>query len=308
MRKPRALEAGNRLAIVAPASPFSREEFDRGLDELRQLGFVPVYDESVFARRRSYLAGSAEQRARAIRTAWRDPSVAGLIAVRGGFGSAQVLPLLDQDEMRRTPKVFVGYSDTTSVLTWLTTGCGLVAFHGPMLDQRLSRGPAGYDKASFLGALCRREPVGELTAPDVEVIRPGDVVGPLFGGTLTQLVASLGTPFAFAPPAGHVLFLDEVGERPYRIDRMLTQLRQSGVLARAAAVVVGELPRCDEPSGEPTGRGVVADILEDFPGPVLVGFPSGHTAGPTMTLPLGVRCRVVADSRPRLMIEEAAVE
>jgi muramoyltetrapeptide carboxypeptidase len=134
------------------------------------------------------------------------------------------------------------------------------------------------------------------------------VVGPLFGGTLTQLVASLGTPFAFAPPAGHVLFLDEVGERPYRIDRMLTQLRQSGVLARAAAVVVGELPRCDEPSGEPTGRGVVADILEDFPGPVLVGFPSGHTAGPTMTLPLGVRCRVVADSRPRLMIEEAAVE
>jgi muramoyltetrapeptide carboxypeptidase len=105
-----------------------------------------------------------------------------------------------------------------------------------------------------------------------------------------------------------VLFLDEVGERPYRIDRMITQLRQSGLLARASAVVVGELPRCDEPSGEPTARAVVADLFSDFPGPVLVGFPSGHTVGPSMTVPFGVTARVVAGSRPRLVIEEAAVE
>jgi muramoyltetrapeptide carboxypeptidase len=218
-----------------------------------------------------------------------------------------MLPLLDRDEMRRTPKVFVGYSDTTALLTFLTIGCGVVGVHGPMLDRRLSRGADGYDRESFLNVVGRTLPAGEMTAPGVETLRGGEAEGLLFGGTLTQLVASLGTPFAFQPPAGHVLFLDEVGERPYRIDRMLTQLAQSGILARAAAVVIGELPRCDEASGEPTGRGVMADMLADFPGPVLFGFPSGHTTGPSLTLPFGVRCRVVAGARPRLVVEEPAV-
>jgi len=149
---------------------------------------------------------------------------------------------------------------------------------------------------------------GELAASGVETINAGEASGPIFGGTLTQLVSSLGTPFAFAPPGGYVLFLEEVGERPYRLDRMVTQLRQAGLLARAAAVVIGELPACDEPTGDPTARAVMADLFHDFPGPVLVGFPSGHTTGPSLTLPLGVRCRVVASARPCLVIEEAAVE
>jgi muramoyltetrapeptide carboxypeptidase len=150
--------------------------------------------------------------------------------------------------------------------------------------------------------------MGELAPAGLETVRRGAVAGPLLGGTVTQLLASLGTPFAFAPPQGYVLFFEEVGERPYRIDRMVTQLRHAGLLARAAAVVVGELLNCDEPRGDPTARAVIADLLSDFPGPVVLGFPSGHTTGPSMTLPFGVTCRVVADSRPRLVIEEAAVE
>ena len=307
MLKPFALEPGSRLAVVAPASAFKREEFDEGIAELGYLGFVPVYNESVFARER-YVAGAAAVRALAVREALADSTIGGIVGVRGGFGSAHILPLLDPDEIRRARKAFVGYSDLTSLLTLLTTGCGLVAFHGPTIAGRLGRGAEGYDPASFVHALCRREPLGELTAPGVETIRPGEFSGPLLGGTLTQLVASLGTPFAFSPPRGCVLFLDEVGERPYRLDRMVTQLRQAGLLARAAAVVVGELPQCDEPSGETTARAVIADLFNDFPGPVLVGFPSGHTVGPTMTLPLGVSCRVIGGSRPRLVIEEAAVE
>ena len=305
--KPHALEPGARLAVVAPASAFSRDDFDQGVEEIRRLGFVPVYDESVFARHR-YLAGSAEIRAAAVRAAWRDPSIAGLIGVRGGYGSAQILPLLDREEARRARKPFIGYSDLTSVLTFLTTGCDLVAFHGPMLTGRLGRGTAGYDRDSLLAAVGRREPMGVLTSPALETIRPGEAAGVLLGGTLTQLLASLATPFAFAPPPGYVLFLDEVGERPYRLDRMLTQLRQTSLLARAAAIVIGELPQCDEPNGDPTARAVMADLLADFPGPVLIGFPSGHTAGPAMTLPFGVSCRVVAGNRPRLVIEEAAVQ
>ena len=307
MIKPRALQPGDRLAVVSPASPFKREEFDLGIEEIRRLGFVPVYDDSVFARRR-YVSGSPEVRAEAIRNAWKDKAIAGLIGVRGGFGSAQVLPLLDPAEAAEARKPFIGYSDLTSILTFLTCDCGLVAFHGPMLDGRLGRGADGYDRRSFLDALCRPEPMGELTAPALETLRAGEASGELFGGTLTQLLASFGTPYAFHPPAGYVLFLDEVGERPYRLDRMVTQLRQGGMLARAAAVVIGELPRCDEPGGEPTARAVMADLFADFPGPVLIGFPSGHTAGPPLTLPFGVRCRVVAGGAPRLVIEEAAVE
>ena len=306
MRKPRALAPGDRLAIVAPASPFTREEFDSGLQEIRRLGFEPVYDDSVFARER-YVAGTPAVRAAAIHAAWRDPSIAGVIGVRGGYGSAQLLPLLNRDEARGAAKPFIGYSDLTSVLTFLTLGCDLVAFHGPMLAGRLGRGAEGYDEDSFVRTLCRREPVGELAPAGLESVRPGEAGGVLLGGTLTQLLASLGTPYAFAPPGGYVLFLDEVGERPYRLDRMVTQLAQAGLLARASAVVIGELPNCDEPSGDPKARAVMADLLADFPGPVLIGFPSGHTVGPAMTLPFGVAARVLAGPRPRLVIEEAAV-
>jgi muramoyltetrapeptide carboxypeptidase len=306
MLKPRALVPGDRLAIVAPASPFLQEEFDRGIEEVQRLGFVPVYDTSVFARHR-YLAGPANVRAAAIQTAWRDSTIAGVIAVRGGYGSAQVLPLLDPAEARRACKPFIGYSDLTAVLTFLTMTCQMVAFHGPMLAGRLERGTAGYDRESFEKALCRPEPMGELSPSTLDTIRSGEASGMLVGGTLTQLLASLGTPFAFAPPPGHVLFLDEVGERPYRLDRMVTQLRQTGLLARASAVVIGELPGCDEPSGEPSARSVMADVFAEFTGPVLIGFPSGHTTGPAMTLPLGVQCRVVAGSRPRLIVDESAV-
>jgi muramoyltetrapeptide carboxypeptidase len=306
MLKPRALAPGDRLAVVAPASPFDRVEFDEGIAEIERLGFVPVYDESVFART-SYVAGPPALRASAIHQAWDDPGISGVIAVRGGYGSAQVLPLLDTAAARRAAKPFVGYSDVTAILTLLTINCGIVAFHGPMLAGRLGRGEAGYDRASFEQALCRSEPMGELSAPSVEAVRHGEARGMLLGGTLTQLLASLGTPYAFAPPPEYVLFLDEAGERPYRLDRMVTQLRQTGLLAHAAAVVIGELPRCDEPSGRPTGRAVMAELFADFPGPVLLGFPSGHTTGPAMTLPLGVMARVIGGPHPRLIIEEAAV-
>ena len=207
MRKPRALSPGDRLAVVAPASPFLRDEFDRGIDEIRRLGFEPVFDESVFARQ-GYVAGPAPVRAAAIQAAWQDRSIAGVIGVRGGYGSAQLLPLLDRDAAQRACKPFIGYSDLTAVLTFLTIGCGVVAFHGPMLDRRLSRGADGYDADSFRRALCNREPLGELAPAGLEAIRSGEAGGALFGGTLTQLLASLGTPFAFDPPAGYVLFLD----------------------------------------------------------------------------------------------------
>jgi muramoyltetrapeptide carboxypeptidase len=308
MLKPRALRPGDRLAVVSPASPLSRDEFDAGIAEIRRLGFEPVYDDSVFARAApGYLSGSPELRANAIRKALADPAIAGIIGVRGGYGSAQLLPLLNATELRDARKPFIGYSDLTAILTVLTLQGGLTAFHGPTVD-RLARGEAGYDRRSLAAAVCGRQPMGELAPEGVDAIRPGEARGVLLGGTVTQLLAMLATPYAFDPPPGYVLVFEEVGERPYRLDRMVTQLRQAGLLARASAVVIGDLPGCDEPAGALTARAVMEHVFSDFRGPVLFGFPIGHTKSPALTLPLGVECRVIAGKTPRLVIEEAAVE
>jgi muramoyltetrapeptide carboxypeptidase len=175
-----------------------------------------------------------------------------------------------------------------------------------MLDRRLSRGPAGYDEGSFM-ALAQGG-AGLTLAPDgLLVLQHGETVGPLHGGTLTALVSSLGTPYAFDPPRGAILFIEDIGERPYRIDRMLTQLRLSGVMERAAGLVFGEMRSCDEPDGRLTARDVVQRMTKGFAGPVVYGFPSGHTVGPCWTLPLGVSVRLMTRPHPSIVVEEAPV-
>jgi len=308
MLKPPRLRQGDKIAIVSPASSFARDEFDKGVEEIRQLGFEPVFEESVFAQHGGYLSGEAQVRARGFLTAWRDPSVRALIAVRGGYGSVHLLPFLEREDLRRTPKAFIGYSDLTTVLSYLTSSCGIVSFHGPMLDRRLSRGIDAYDRDSFIRALTSGEPLGEVGGSQLEIVNRGEAAGPLMGGTLAQLVASLGTPYAFNPPTGYVLFVEDVGERPFRIDRMLTQLRLAGVLDRAAGVVLGSFADCDEPGGAVSAQSVLTDLLKDFNGPVVRGFPSGHTRDPFVTLPFGVRARVAANGTPQVIIEEAGVE
>ena len=283
MLKARAVTPGSRIAIVSPASPFSREEFDRGVGELRRLGYEPTYDEDVFARSSGYLSGTADLRAAAFSRAWSNPSVAAVIAVRGGYGSVHMLPLLDAAVIRRTPKLFIGYSDNTSLLSWLTCQCGIAALHGPMIEGRLAKGAEAYDRDSMLAFM--QDGSGRLLAPD-----------------------GLGTPYAFDPPSGCLLFLEDVNERPYKLDRMLTQLRLAGILARARALVFGQMRGCDESGGAPCALDVIRAFAQDFPGPVITGFPSGHTTGPCWTLPLGVRVRVVTTPRPSIVVEESPVE
>ena len=307
MIKPRPVRPGDRIAIVSPASPFSRDELDRGAAELRALGYEPVYDDSIFETA-MFTSGPADVRAAAFMRAWSDPSVAALIAIRGGYGSVQLLPLFDSWQPQRTPKLFVGYSDNTSLLSWLTCQCGLTALHGPMLERRLAAGEAAYDRQSLLAMMQGGSTGLELQPDGLDVVREGEVSGPLFGGTMTQLVGSLGTSFAFTPPAGCVLFLEDVNERPYRVDRMLTQLRQSGILDRAAAIVFGEMRGCTGSGDGPSVEDVIRSAAAGFRGPVLRGFPSGHTTGPCWTLPLGVRVRVRARARPSLVVEESPVE
>jgi muramoyltetrapeptide carboxypeptidase len=307
LRKPSALAPGARVAVVAPASPFDPDQFDAGIAELRTLGFDPVWDDRVFARR-GFMSGDAALRAQSFDDAWRRPDIAALIGVRGGYGSVQLLPHLDPARIVERPCAFIGYSDLTSILTFLVCQCGIVAFHGPSVAGRLGRGVEAYDRASFLGTLMNVDPLGELAPDGLQSIKAGDARGRLLGGTLTQLAAAAGTPYALAPWDDTILLLEDVAERPYRLDRMLAQLRLSGALAHVRGIVLGTFPKCDEPGGTPSARGTLADALADFPGPIVFGFPTGHVDGPAMTVPLGVQARLVAHDTSRLVIEEAAVQ
>jgi len=294
------------VALVAPASSFPHAEVEAGVAELSRLGLEAIYDESLFDKE-CFVAGSIETRVRAIHRAWEDPSIAAMIAMRGGYGSAQLLPLLNPDLLRSGRKALIGYSDITALLT-LYQCHGLTAIHGPMIDRRLSKGPSAYDEDSFRRVMMEAEPAGDFRPPQLEALQAGSATGMLVGGTLTQLMASMGTPWAFEPPDGCILFLEDIGERPYRIHRLLTQAAQAGIFTKVRGIVFGEFPGCDEPGGDPAIRDVLRGFLADFQGPVLFNFPSGHTRGATWTLPFGVKAEVVSDPAPSIRILEAAVE
>jgi len=305
VKRLRRLHPGDRIALVAPASSFAPEELSAGVAELTRLGFEPVYDPSILDKER-FVAGSVQTRVTQIMQAWQDDSIAALIAMRGGYGSAQLLPFLDPKVLVDGRKALIGYSDITSLLG-LYLRHGLTAIHGPMIDRRIAKGPAAYDEASFRAVLMHDEPAGEFAPAQLEVLHRGSATGTLVGGTLTQLMASMGTAFEFDPPPGCVLFLEDIGERPYRIHRLLTQASQAGVFTHAAAIVFGEFPGCDEPGGDPAIKDVLRDFTAEFKGPVLFNFPSGHTSGATWTLPFGVQVEVVSDP-PAVRILESAVE
>lgn len=305
MIRPRRLRPGDRIALVAPASGFRTPDLETGAAELRRLGFEAVHEPEVFVRT-WFEAGSPDVRARVLDAAWSDPSISAILAIRGGYGSQQLLPLLEPERPRQARKMLIGYSDITTLLCWSFMQ-GMVSLHGPMVEGRLSVGPSAYDEGTFLRVLTDPEPLGPLPAPALETFMPGEAAGLVVGGTLTQIVTLLGTPWALDLPRGAILLIEEVAERPYRVHRMLTQLAQSGTLARAGAIVFGEFRGCDEPGGPPAIRDVLRDFTRGFHGPVVFGLPFGHTTGAALSIPIGVRGRVVT-TPPAVIIEEGAVD
>lgn len=311
MVRPRALRPGDRVAIVSPASPFDRAEFDAGVAEIRRLGFEPSWDDRVFARD-PIVSGTPSLRAQAFLDALRDPDVHAIVAVRGGYGSVEILPFIDARELREARKIICGYSDITSLLIHAVCNAGLVAFHGPMLDRRLSWGAKGYDSGSFLAAVTSAAPMGRLAPSGVSVLKDGIATGMLVGGTLTQLAASLGTPYAIRLDAPSILFMEDVGERPYKLRRLLMQLHLAGVFAHVSGIVLGAMAGCDESGGAPTACEAVSAFFDDvaggFTGPIVSGFPSGHGDAPLWTLPFGVQATLSTRGGASLTIDEPAVE
>ncbi len=291
--KPPALNPGDRIGVVAPASSFNREAFERGCEHLRKMGYEPVYSPEIFARD-LYFAGSADRRLNELTQLLVREDIAALICVRGGYGSNYLLENLDFRLFAKHPKVLLGCSDVTSLLTAVTDRTGLVTFHGPMIAKDIADGT--FDSSSWNNALTGASK-WEIPTRDVETLRFGRAQGRLYGGCLSMLVASLGTPFEIETE-GAILFIEDVGEKPFRIDRMLMQLHLAGKLKDVRGFVFGEMLDCRPPEGESyTLQEVILRVLRDYSVPVVYGVKSGHVSGNNITLPLGVQAELSASDR-----------
>src|SRR6185369_17133827 len=286
--RPPALQSGDTVGIVAPASNLKPEQLEAGCAALRDLGYKPFYLDSIFERD-LYFAGSATRRARELEEMFIRDEVRAIVCARGGYGANYLLDILDLKKVKARPKIFVGYSDLTTLLTYFTDATGLITFHGPMVAKDFAHAD-GVDQNSWECALNGSSEWELELDSDVRPLVVGSGEGILYGGCLSLLVASLGTPYEIRT-AGTILFLEDVAAKPYQIDRMLMQLKLAGKLERVQGIIFGEMPDCVQPGGQDyTLREVVAEVLKDFPGPIGWGVRSGHLADyrqPGVTLPIG---------------------
>ena len=289
--KPPELRQGDKIGLIAPASSFSRDGFLAGCDRLRQMGYEPVYSQNIFDRD-IYFAGTAERRTHEFHEFWRRDDIAALICVRGGYGSNYLLEKLDYSMIAKRPKILLGCSDVTSLISAINDRTGLVGFHGPMVARDIADGT--FDPSSWKNAL---ESAANWSVPTsgVEVLRTGQAVGRLYGGCLSMLVASLGTPYEIQTDDA-ILFIEDIAEKPYRLDRMLVQLRLAGKLEKARGFVFGEMLDCLPPQGETyTLQQVIMRVLAPYNVPIVYGLKSGHVSSGNVTLPIGVRAELKAE-------------
>ena len=303
--KPPALRPGDVVGIVAPASNVKREPLEAGCEALRRLGYKPFYFDSIFDQD-VYFAGSAERRARELEEMFVRDDVRAILCARGGYGSNYLLKLLDLKKIKAHPKIFAGYSDLTTLLTYFADTLGLVTFQGPMVAKDFAHAD-GVDLFSWERAV---NGVSEWTlAPDAEVksLVEGEAEGILFGGCLSILVASLGTPYEIRT-AGTILFMEDIAAKPYQIDRMLMQLKLAGKLADVRGIVFGEMVDCIQKEDQRyTLEEVVLRVVGGLGVPVAFGLRSGHVSRGNITLPMGVRAGLSVRSRGvALRILEAA--
>lgn len=293
---PTPLAPGDRVALVGPSGPVPPERVEPALNAVKELGLTPVLYPSATASR-GYLAGEDRQRAKDLTDAFLDDGISGVLCIRGGYGAQRMLPYFDPTVAIRHPKVFCGYSDITAIHTLLNqTGEGLVTFHAPMPSTEWYKGLDEYTLDSMKSLLFQsweewKIPGNPADAPPPEVVVPGDATGRLAGGNLSLVASSLGTPYEI-DTRGTVLFLEDIGERPYRLDGMLTHLRNAGKLAQCAAILLGAFTDCqaEDPARSLTIPEVIAEVVEPVCQegniPLITGLTCGHTL-PTMSLPLG---------------------
>jgi muramoyltetrapeptide carboxypeptidase len=314
--KPDRLCFGDTIGLIAPASaPPDPKAVDRAAEALERFGFKPKLAKNIRARL-GFLAGTDRERAADVMQMFADKKVRGIICLRGGYGASRILDRLDYEVIRRNPKILSGYSDITSLHSALAQKVNLISIHAPMLNGALADPKVPeFTKQAFFRTVMVAQPAGSICAgydgKTVSILRRGEAEGRLVGGNLSLICASLGTPFA---PSfkGKILFFEDISEKPYRLDRMLTQLLNAGIFSQVAGVAVGVNAACDDESPNKTGEyrqsgvDVVKERLSTLRVPVVIGLPFGHV-DLNATIPAGGRARLDA-KRGDLIITEAAVK
>jgi muramoyltetrapeptide carboxypeptidase len=302
--KPPALRPGDKVGIVSPASNVKRDLLEAGCDGLRRAGYEPFYFESILERD-LYFAGSVERRSRELEDMFVRDDIRAIVCARGGYGSNYLLPAIDWKKIAAHPKIFVGYSDLTSLLTTLTDMTNLVTFHGPMVAKDFAIA-GGVDLASWYNALTGSSEWEIGKSSDARPLVAGEAEGILYGGCLSILVAALGTPYDIHT-AGTILFLEDLAAKPYQIDRMLMQLKLAGKLKDVRGIVFGEMLDCRQSATQDyTLAEVVLRVVCDLGVPVAFGLRSGHVSNANITLPIGVNARLEVGSAVSLKILESA--
>jgi muramoyltetrapeptide carboxypeptidase len=313
---PDRLNYGDTIGIIAPASaPPDPKNIDRSVAALKRLGFRPKLAPNV-RNRWGFLAGNDRDRAGDLMRMFTDRKVKAIICVRGGYGTARLLPMLDYRAIRANPKIFLGYSDITSLHCAFLIKSNLVSFHGPMLNSDfIKKNLPDFTLQSFLRTLMHPSPPGSIRdgykQKTVTVLRGGKVSGPLIGGNITLLCAALGTPYQ-PTFRNSILFFEDLDEVPYRFDRMLTQLLNAGLLQQPAGIAIGINANCNDPKakGAREYRQTLEDVFKErllpLKVPIVAGLPFGHIPM-NATLPIGVRVTLDA-LKGDLTIDEPAVK
>jgi muramoyltetrapeptide carboxypeptidase len=292
--RPAALNPGDTVGIVAPSSGFRRDELEAGCAHLLRLGYKPFYLPSIFDRE-LYFGGSVKRRVDEFHEMFSRSEVKAILCARGGYGCNYLLPHLELDLIRANPKILVGCSDVTTLLTYLADAARLVTLHGPMVAGDFAR-EGGIDEENWVatvssGATWDRE----FRAPELQVLRRGSAEGTLYGGCLSLLCSSLATPYEIRTE-GTLLFIEDRAERPYRIDRMLMQLKLAGKFDGVKGIIFGEMIDCREAGAlDYTLEQVILRVLDDVHVPVVFGLKSGHVSSGALTLPFGVSARLSAE-------------
>lgn len=303
--KPPALLPGSTLRIVATAGPVDEDRLRRGVTELERLGYRPVWNSAVLARE-GYFAGPPAMRAEGVIAALADSRASGIVAARGGYGTTYLLSALDSLEAP-DPKALMGFSDLTLLLNFAWCRWHWVTFCGPMVAAGFDKGPGeGYDERSFRLAITKTDTGWDLPL-QAEALREGEAEGPILGGCLTLLRSLIGTPWE-PNTNGAILLIEDLNMRPYQVDRALMHLKLARKFEGVRGILLGDFPGCDPPAEDgPTVRQIAERLLAPLGIPIIWGAPVGHTLRPMLTLPLGIRARLVASGEGRIDFLEPAV-
>lgn len=290
MKIPPALQLGDKIALIAPCSPVNPAQIRPAADFIRGLGYTPEVYPSCFAKR-GYLAGDDNLRANDINRAFADPNIKGIIAMRGGYGGARLAKFLDYAIIKANPKIFCGFSDVTVLHALLNQRCDLVTFHTPMPAVAAMR-EERFTREGLADILCGNFPRELCSGKPMECLCTGEAEGILMGGNLTVIASTVGTPYEL-DTHGKILFLEDVGEKAYVIDRALVHLRDGGLLAKCSGILLGTWQDC-EPPQDFTWKDLFWEHFAPLHIPVLYNIQCGHSV-PSLSIPLGMKIRVESE-------------